>query len=103
LAPPTWATSTTGACSSNLHAAGALAVDDRIEPPLAEGLHHLHVLGLHQGAHVGDDVLALDGVGVGALVALEDPAAVGEEVGDDVRLAEARVLGLHVVVACPGA
>ena len=34
--------------------------------------------------------------GVRALVALDDAAAVGEEVRDDVRLVEPGVLGLHV-------
>jgi hypothetical protein len=82
----------------HLHAASALAVDDGVEAAVAQELDHLHVLALHQRPHVGGYVDALYGVRVASLVALDDAPAVREAVRDDVRLAEAGVLGLHVVV-----
>ena len=89
--------STLGGSVSDLHAADRAALDDVVELPVAQRDDHLHLLALHEAAHVERDVGATHLIGVDALVALDDAAAVGEEVRDDVRLVEARVLRLDVV------
>ncbi len=80
----------------HLHAAEGAPLDDRVELSVAQRDDHLHLLPLHELAHVEGDVRAADRLGVVALVALDDAAAVGEEVRDDVRLVEAAVLRLDV-------
>src|SRR6185295_16349048 len=70
--------------------------DDAVEARLAEREHHFHVLRLHQAAHVVGDVGPLHFFFVRTLVALDDAAAVREQVRDDVRGVEARVLRLNV-------
>ena len=79
-----------------LHAAGSAAVDDVVEPSLAERDVHLLVLALHQLAHLRREMVGPDQAGVAAFDAPDDAAAVGKDVRDDVGSLDARVLGLDV-------
>jgi hypothetical protein len=67
-----------------------------VELPLTQRDEHRLVLLLHHRAHRLGHLLGADVLGVRRLRRLEDAAAVGEQVRDDVRVLDARVLGLNV-------
>src|SRR5262249_25338881 len=79
------------------HSARGAPRDHLVVLALAKGDAHFHVLRLHQAPDETRHVLPFDLVGVGSLVAFDDPATVGEQMSDDVRAIDARVLGLYVI------
>jgi hypothetical protein len=71
-------------------------LEEVIEFPGAQGDEHRLVLLLHQRANLSRHVLVADVLGVGGLRRANDSATVGEQVGDDVRMLDARVFRLNV-------
>jgi hypothetical protein len=67
-----------------------------IELPLTQRAEHRLVLRLHHHAHDLGHLLRAHVIGVRRLRRLQDAAAIGEQVRDDVRVLDARVFRLNV-------
>jgi hypothetical protein len=70
--------------------------DDLVKIAVAQGHEHGLVLLLHHLAHDLAHALLVEVLGVGGLGRLQDAATIHEKMRDDVRVADAGVLRLHM-------